>query len=57
MRFPILADYFHMAIVKKPFSAVFSHSHDFRHIKLATGLFPDPPANLISRNSVGIQFP
>jgi hypothetical protein len=29
---PILADYFHKAIVKMPFRAFFSHSHDFRHI-------------------------
>jgi hypothetical protein len=28
----ILADYFHKAIVKMPFPAFFSHSHDFRHI-------------------------
>jgi hypothetical protein len=28
---PILADYFHKAIVKMPFSAFFSFSHDFRH--------------------------
>jgi hypothetical protein len=57
MRFPILADYFHKAIVKKLFSAVFSLSHDFRHIKLAAGPFPHSPANLILRNSVAIQFP
>jgi hypothetical protein len=28
----ILAHYFHKAIVKMPFPAFFSHSHDFRHI-------------------------